>query len=1084
MRLPQSIIQSFFVHPVQFVTIGLLGFLRSLVPSRKSIVSLVLFSCAGAGTCVLAQTADFYVSPTGSDKNPGTLQRPFASFNQARESADALLQKDKGRTAPIVVMFRAGTYYLSSTLNFTATDSGTSTLGIVYENYPDETPVFTGGVRLTGWTSSGGDTWEVTLPSTTQYFEQLWYNGQRRLRPRLGAGGGTTVGAYYRVASPVYLISPQTNCTVEASPGQYECFDRFQYTASDPISNTWKNLSPPSGNLCGATGNSYPSGDVELDLFEKWNMSKLRISCIDTSNHIIYFTGPTDTTQNIVSSGNQAPIAGHRYLIENIEDELTQPGQWFLNRSSSSWTLTYLANPGEDPNTDTVIIPQLAQLIIATDLQYVTFSGLTFSNDNWTIPAAGYSSLQQEPALPTAISCQNCQYITLDGDTVTQTSGGGVEFITTSSSSTTAYNNIENSMFYDLGGIALRIGLLPTYTDTDSNVAQFTTVQNTAIEGYGRVIASAPGLSQGGGHDNTYTHNDIYDGYHDGIEVCAPLCQPGQSDSHGAFNNISSFNEIYNIGQGILDDMGCIYYDTYPSTTGNQILNNKCHDVMDASGLDADGYGGQGYYLDVDTANTLVENNLAYRLSATAMAQTCGPQSPNTANTIKNNIFAFFQHAAKQEGCIPPGKGILQFNFTNNLVYYEPQSSVQSSCAYSPAGGLAAAQKYQQNLYCYVGNADCSMPTDAFFTTDSTCQVHTSVDFPSWQALGEDKGSIVSDPLFVNPYYPADDFALQSGTPAGQVGFVAFNLNAPGREPGATAVPAITATFPTYTIEGTSTVTVTSSASPSTWSESVTLTATVSSAIGPPPNGETVAFTNGGVALGTVPLSQGAASFTTSSLPVGTNSIQASYAGDTMWSGSVSNTFKQRVNPATTTSTVTSSLNPAMAGQAVTFTATVTSSAGKPTGSVTFEGNGATLGTVTLSGGVAKLTTSTLHTGTINISVQYTATTDFSGSHATLSQVVSDSTTTTTITSASPNPANFGQAVTFKAKVSGDAPTGTVTFRSGSTYLGKGTLSGGTASFTSSGKQLSVGSDSITAAYDGDPNNNPSTSKAIIETVK
>ena len=61
--------------------------------------------------------------------------------------------------------------------------------------------------------------------------------------------------------------------------------------------------------------------------------------------------------------------------------------------------------------------------------------------------------------------------------------------------------------------------------------------------------------------------------------------QLGQSNSHGVFNNISSFNHIYTIGEGILSDMGCIYLVTDPSSTGNQILNNKCHDVVDASGL-------------------------------------------------------------------------------------------------------------------------------------------------------------------------------------------------------------------------------------------------------------------------------------------------------------------------------------------------------------------------------------------------------------------------------------------------------------------------------------------------------------------
>jgi len=1031
----------------------------------------------------LGQTADYYVSPTGNDKNPGTLEEPFATFNQARQSADALLQKSGGRTNPIVVMFRAGTYFFSSTQNFTSADSGTSELGIVYENYPGETPVFTGGEQLTGWKSEGSGKWEVTLPSNTQYFEQLWYNGQRRLRPRLGSSSSSTVGTYYRIASPVYMNSPQTNCTVEVSANQYECYDRIQYTSTDPISKTWENLSPPGGNPCGASGNSYPSGDIEVVLFERWNMSKMRISCIDTNNHIIYFTGPTAVSQNSTSLGNQTPIAGHRYLIENIKDDLSEPGQWFLDRSTTPWTITYIANANEDPNTDTVIIPQLAQLVVAQNLQYVTFSGLTFENDNWTIPTAGYPSVQQENAIPTAISCQNCQYITFDGATITQTTGGGLEFITTSTSSTSGHNNVENSMFYDIGAMAIRIGMLPYYTDTDANVPQFNTVQNTAVEGFGRVIASAPGISQGDAHDNTYTHNDIYDGYQDGIELCAPACQLGQSNSHGVFNNISSFNHIYNIGQGILNDMGCIYYDTWPTSTGNQILNNKCHDVMDASGLDTDGYAGHGYYLDLNTSNVLVENNLAYRLSAMAMAQTCGPQSPNTANTIKNNTFAFFAQAGKQQGCVPPSTGILQFNFTNNLVYYEPRSSVQAMCVYSPNGDLPSTQNYQQNMYCYVGSANCSLPSNAFFTSDSTCQVHNSTTFAGWQALGEDIGSQVADPLFTNPNYPADDFSLQSGSPAGEVGFVAFDVNAPGRESGAAAVPAVAAAFPTYTIEGTSSVSISSSVSPSSWGQAVTLTATVSSQIGPPPDGEAVTFTNGGVSLGSATLSKGAASIKLTSLPVGTNSIQASYAGDSMWSGSVSNTFNQHVNNASTTTTVTSSLNPAEAGKAITFTATVKSSTGIPTGSVTFKSNGTTLGTVNLTDGRADFTTSTLRTGTSNISAQYTPGTGFSVSSATVSQVVSQFTTITTITSASPNPANSGQAVTFTAKVSGDSPTGTVRFYSGSIYLGKATLSDGSGSYTTTGKQLAVGSDSITVTYSGDSNNVESTSKAVIEKV-
>jgi len=92
--------------------------------------------------------------------------------------------------------------------------------------------------------------------------------------------------------------------------------------------------------------------------------------------------------------------------------------------------------------------------------------------------------------------------------------------------------------------------------------------------------------------------------------------------------------------------------------------------------------------------------------------------------------------------------------------------------------------------------------------------------------------------------------------------------------------------------------------------------------------------------------------------------------------------------------------------------------------------------------------------------------------------------TTTTLTS-NPNPSSFGQTVTFTATVTskvGAPPDGeTVTFRKGSKALGTGSLSGGSATFTTS--TLPVGSDLITAVYGGDSNFLGSTSKALKQVV-
>jgi uncharacterized repeat protein (TIGR03803 family) len=95
------------------------------------------------------------------------------------------------------------------------------------------------------------------------------------------------------------------------------------------------------------------------------------------------------------------------------------------------------------------------------------------------------------------------------------------------------------------------------------------------------------------------------------------------------------------------------------------------------------------------------------------------------------------------------------------------------------------------------------------------------------------------------------------------------------------------------------------------------------------------------------------------------------------------------VNPAanTTTTTLTSSLNPSTIGAAVTFTATVTSSAGSPPDGdiVVFQ----PLGQATLSGGTAQFTTSTLPIGKTKVTAVYEGDLNFIGSKsATLAQHV------------------------------------------------------------------------------------------------
>jgi len=373
----------------------------------------------------------------------------------------------------------------------------------------------------------------------------------------------------------------------------------------------------------------------------------------------------------------------------------------------------------------------------------------------------------------------------------------------------------------------------------------------------------------------------------------------------------------------------------------------------------------------------------------------------------------------------------------------------------------------------------------------------------------------LGDQLNVNPLLgplqdnggPTFTCALLPGSPATDAG---DNTDAPPFDQrGFTRIVNGTIDIGAYELQTASTVstttTLTSSANPSDYyTQAVTFTAQVAApnpGAGTPTG--TVTFEEGSTVLAAAKLSSGQVQFTTSSLLPGTHSITASYSGDTNFSASAT-ALTQTVNPVRTRTTLSSSANPSTVGQAVTFTATVTPDspgAGTLTGRVGFREGLTTLGvayidasgqaTLTLPGTDAYGTPlAALSSGSHTITAYYWNDPIFGEStSAPLTQTVklaSPANTTTSLTS-SVNPSVYGQAVSFTATVTANSPgartpTGTVTFKDGSTTLGTGTLNaGGVATFSAGA--LSVASHSITSVYGGDTNDQGSTSTALTQMV-
>ena len=158
---------------------------------------------------LVVQTSDllnYYVSPTGSDvTGDGTAGNPWQTVAMAQTTLRTL----NSQSGDIHVYLRGGYYQLTNTLTFTTADSGNNGYYIIYQSYPGETAVISGGQQVTGWTQVPGQPyWVANVPTNAgfaSYFRQLYVNGVRAERAHSGWIASTeyfmTNGASYSFSS-------------------------------------------------------------------------------------------------------------------------------------------------------------------------------------------------------------------------------------------------------------------------------------------------------------------------------------------------------------------------------------------------------------------------------------------------------------------------------------------------------------------------------------------------------------------------------------------------------------------------------------------------------------------------------------------------------------------------------------------------------------------------------------------------------------------------------------------------------------------------------------------------------------------
>ncbi|MEO8426000.1 MAG: PDZ domain-containing protein [Verrucomicrobiota bacterium] len=271
----------------------------------------------------------YYVAPAGDDKNPGTLDKPFASLRRAQQAL---------RREPGSVFLRGGTYYLPETLVFTAEDSGTETRPVVFQTYENETPVLSGGVRLENleWKPYRDGIVQAKVPEDLRT-EEIFVNGERQILARY----------------------PNFDPAVKY-------FDGFAADAISPErAARWAD---PAGGYFHAM---HPA---------LWGDFTWRITGKDAQGLI--------TKEGGWQNNRGGAVHQEIRFVENIFEELDSPGEWFLN--AKTHTLYFHPPDGLDLAKTTVEATRLRSLVEfrgseQKPVRFVTLRGLTFRHAARTV---------------------------------------------------------------------------------------------------------------------------------------------------------------------------------------------------------------------------------------------------------------------------------------------------------------------------------------------------------------------------------------------------------------------------------------------------------------------------------------------------------------------------------------------------------------------------------------------------------------------------------------------------------------------------------------------------------------------------
>ncbi len=508
----------------------------------------------------------FYVAPSsmgGSDSNPGTISEPFLTLERAKQ---AVRNVNKNMTGNAIVYLRDGSYELEEPLVFQAYDSGQDGYSVIYMAYPGETPVITGGERISGWVPAGNGVFKANTDGLQ--FRQLYVNGQPRVRARTPNEGSFNRLLYWDES------------------------DRTIIVASSEIPN-----------LSGVH-------EVEMVIHKEWTQNNLRLASFYLSGSEAHVIPLEPDRTKAFSSHDYLRKNGQSYYLENAYEFLDAEGEWYLRAASNE--VFYKPRAEEDASTIFAVAPKLLQLIRLqgtpdAPVKNIEFFGIVFEHSTWLEPseegfATGqadniYKGSERNYQIPGAIHVQNAENIRFEGNI----------FRNLGATAVVLWSGVRDSAFVgnsfqtiSASGISIGMDLEKQPTDP-SQVCRDNLIKNNVITKVGRDYHSSVGIVAGYTEDLVIENNELADMPYTGISVGwghTPEATPLK-------NNLIKRNRIHHVMNLLADGAG-IY--TLSKQPGTSIVENYVFDIVRSPW--AGDFPISGIYLDERSSLITVSDNI------------------------------------------------------------------------------------------------------------------------------------------------------------------------------------------------------------------------------------------------------------------------------------------------------------------------------------------------------------------------------------------------------------------------------------------------------------------------------------------